>query len=117
MKITKITSLIFIILLLPISVLAQSNESGIFDGMKLDIESSTTVSSGEYAPLWLSSNKYGLSSVEPSSNYERVSLMRGTENDSLKSWRWGYGLDLAVCFNSTSNFVVQQAYVDLVIKN
>ena len=116
MKIFKISCLIFNILLLPMPVLAQSDGPGIFDKMKLSVESSTIVSSGDYAPLWLSSNKYGLSSVEPSSNYERVSLMRGTENDSLKSWRWGYGLDLAVCFNSTSNFVVQQAYVDLVYK-
>lgn len=99
-----------------IPVCAQSDTPGIFDGVNLSVESSTTVSSGDYAPLWLSSNKYGLSSVEPSSNYERAMLMRSYDVDSLKAWKWGYGLDFAVCFNSTSDIVLQQAFVDLKYK-
>ncbi len=94
----------------------RAQEGGLLDGAELRLESSTVVSDGDFAPLWLSGNRYGLVSVEPNSNYERVSFLRSTANDSLRRWRYGYGLDVALCFNHTSDFVIQQAYVDVVYK-
>ena len=38
------------------------------------VEASGNVSNGTYAPLWLTSNRYGLSSVEPNSGYVRAGI-------------------------------------------
>lgn len=82
-------------------------------GLELNIEASGTVASGDYAPLWLSSNKYGLSSIESSSNYERLSVIRTIDNDSLRTWRLGYGADVAVAFNAARTLVIQQAFAEV----
>ena len=44
-------------------------------------EISATTSTGDYAPLWLSANRYGLSSVRPHSAYLRAAI----ERDIVKS--------------------------------
>ena len=111
MKPTK-TVLLSSLLLLSASNLKAQEGNNLTSGLELGVEVSGTVASGDYAPLWLSSNKYGLSSIENWSNYERVSLMRKSNNDSLRNWRRGYGADLAVAFNSARTFVVQQAFVE-----
>ena len=64
------------------------------------------------APLWLTSNRYGLSSVDGSNGYLRVALERSVMRDSLSKWRLGYGADVAVAYNFTSTAVVQQLYAD-----
>ncbi len=92
------------------------DKAKLFDGLSLEVESSTTISDGEFAPLWLSSNRYGLSSIEPNSNYERMTLLRSNETDSARNWRYGYGIDMAICFNHSASFVIQQAYVDVAYK-
>ena len=111
MKPTK-TVLLSSLLLLSASNLKAQEGNNLTSGLELGVEVSGTVASGDYAPLWLSSNKSGLSSIEIWSNYERVSLMRKSNNDSLRNWRRGYGADLAVAFNSARTFVVQQAFVE-----
>ena len=111
MKPTK-TVLLSSLLLLSASNLKAQEGNNLTSGLELGVEVSGTVASGDYAPLWLSSNKYGLSSIENWSNYERVSLLRKSNNDSLRNWRRGYGADLAVAFNSARTFVVQQAFVE-----
>ncbi len=63
-------------------------------------------------PLWLNANKYGLSSLDEKNGYLRGSLVRSLTNDDEKKWGYGYGIDVAVPFNYTSNIVVQQAYVE-----
>lgn len=79
-------------------------------GINYSIEASGTVSNGDNAPLWLSSNRQGLGSVESSSAYERVGISRSQSVDSLKNWRSGYCLDLVLNQNSTSKFLIHQAY-------
>lgn len=93
--------------------LAAQGENSRASGLSLNIEASGTASSGDYAPLWLSSNKYGLSSVNSFSNYERMSVIRSIENDSLRSWRLGYGADVAVALNAARTLVVQQAFAEV----
>lgn len=79
------------------------------------VEMSGTASSGDYAPFWLTSNRYGLSSVENNSGYIRGRVQRSTQADSTRLWRVGYGLDLAVPANYTSKAVVQQFYFDVAL--
>ena len=81
-------------------------------GATLTLETSTTMASGDYAPLWLTANRYGLSSVRTASNYERARLERDFRQDEGQSWQLGYGLDLAVAFGHERTGIVQQAYVE-----
>lgn len=74
------------------------------------VEASANVSSGDYAPLWFTANRNGLSSQKPNSAYLRAGL---TYRKSFNhGWRIGAGLDLAAAVNSPSEFIVQQAYAD-----
>ena len=79
-------------------------------------EVNATVSSGANTPFWLVNNRFGLSSIEKNNGYVRASLFK----DSRKEGRrltWGAGVDLAVPWNFTSSFVVQQLYADLRYRN
>ncbi len=98
--------ILFLLSALPIS--AQSR----LEGIDMSIEASATASSGDYAPLWLSANRYGLGSVRPYSNYERVRAERSLQQDSTRSWRLGYGLDVAVAFGHERTGIVEQAYAE-----
>lgn len=91
---------------------AQSTWRRLSDGLALDVELNGQLSSGDYAPLWLSGNRYGLSSVEANAAYERLTLSRPIEEDSLREWRIGYALDLALQQNAVTTFTIQQAYVE-----
>ncbi len=107
--------ILYALIYFPLNVAAQE-KANILDGVTAVLESSTTVGGGDFAPLWLSSNRYGLASVKPNSNYERASLFRPYETDSVRQWKYGYGFDVALCFNHTASVVVQQAYFDVVYK-
>ena len=75
------------------------------------IEASGNLSNGTYAPLWLTANRYGLSSQEPNSGYIRAGILYDKE---LKHhWHLKAGLDLAGTANQTSDFVIQQAFADI----
>lgn len=95
---------------------AYAQSENLLNGVKYSAEMSGTVSTGEYAPFWLTSNKYGLSSIENNSGYIRGGIYRDVENDSLKKWKFGFGADIAVPVNYTSNFIVEQLYADIQYK-
>ena len=75
------------------------------------VEASANASSGDYAPLWFTANRNGLSSQEPNSAYLRAGL--AYRQSFGHGWKIGAGLDLAGAVNSPSAFVVQQAYADI----
>ncbi len=81
-------------------------------GLEATVEASVTAATGDFAPLWLTANRYGLSSVRSLSNYERVRVERGIMQDSARVWKLGYGLDLALAFGHERTFIVQQAFVE-----
>ena len=80
------------------------------------VEADVNVSAGEYAPMWMTSNRYGLASERPNSGWLRAGV---TYDQPLKrNWRVGAGLDLAGTLNNgavpdRARFVVQQAYADV----
>ncbi|MCD8282845.1 MAG: capsule assembly Wzi family protein [Prevotella sp.] len=80
--------------------------------LEIAAEAQGSLSDG-VTPLWLNANKYGLSSLEETNGYLRVSALRPAERDDARRWRWGYGVDVAVAGNYTSTLVVQQAYAEL----
>lgn len=94
----------------------SAQQAGLIAGAELTMEMSGTLAHGDYAPLWLSANRYGLSSVQTSSAYERLMMVRPEETDSSKSLRLSYGLDVALTQHSVSSFMVNQAYVGAAYK-
>jgi hypothetical protein len=100
-----------LMLVFPSMLRSQSRE--LLGGSSLTVSALGQLSTGDYAPLWLSSNTYGLAPVEANGAYERILLTRPMLADSAFSWRMGYGLDLALLQHGDADFVVQQAYVEL----
>ena len=76
---------------------------------KLEMQASVA---NNTTPLWLNANKYGLSSLDKNNGYLRAAIARPLQADSARRWAIGYCADVAVPINYTSNFVVQQAYVE-----
>jgi len=83
----------------------------IFSGIGAYAETQVTVGKG-HNPLWLNANKYGLSSLDSDNGYLRVAVERDVAADSTRRWGVGYGLDIATAYNTTSSFIVQQAYFE-----
>ena len=80
-------------------------------GIGYEVELQSTFSDGR-TPLWLNANRYGLGSLDEANGYVRAALIRPLRVDSARRWGMGYGVDVAVPYNFTSDFVVQQAFVE-----
>ncbi|MDR1004470.1 MAG: capsule assembly Wzi family protein [Prevotellaceae bacterium] len=77
--------------------------------MSTAAEFGTSVHTGNHTPLWLASNRHGLSSLR-NSGYLRGAVFY---KDTLRTWQWRAALDVAATAGFTAAFVVQQAYIDL----
>lgn len=73
-------------------------------------EVQATGATGDYNPLWLNANKYGLSSLDKGNGYLRAGIFHNMEADSARRWAYAYGADIAVATGFTSTLVVQQAF-------
>ena len=115
----KRLSIVFILMQMSAGVLAQYAWQGdaglskrdIGKGITYKIEAQGSFSS-EKTPLWLNANKHGLSSLEKNNGYLRGQVIRPLNNDSARRWAVGYGVDVAIPVNYTSNVVVQQAFAE-----
>ena len=100
-----------------ISVSAQTKFTNFTKELTQDIEYNieiqNTAGTGTYSPLWLNANKHGLSSVNPKNGYLRAGIHRKSFNDRNRNWEIGYGIDLALAYNFTSSFVVQQLFAEV----
>lgn len=94
------------------------------DSLQYRVEASASVAPEGAMPLWLVSNKYGLSSLQDASGYLRFGVKQPSfEFSKSADWKLGYGADLVVPVNYTTenietgkqrtNFIVQQLYADL----
>ncbi len=104
---------ILVLWFLPTSAFPQKER--LTDGLEIGLEAQASVSHGK-TPLWLNANKYGLSSLDKSNGYVRMSALRPAEADTARKWKWGYGIDVAAAANYTSTIVVQQAYGEMAWK-
>lgn len=96
---------------------AQSVLKRLVDSVEYRAERTFTVSdAGGRTPFWLASNKYGLGGVKHNNGHLRWGVFKDQEKDAAK-WRVGYGADIAIAHNYTSDFIVQQLYLDLGYKN
>ncbi len=106
----KKTVVILVLCAFAVGGWSQGEGRGLFENLEYNAEAQGTFGGGDHNPLWLNANKYGLSSLENNNAYLRGSVCRPLQNDSLRKWGIGYGVDLAVAANFTSTLVVQQAY-------
>lgn len=99
-----------------LSVQAQDDEVEMplqpLHNLQFNMEAQVSASEG-VTPLWLNANKHGLSSLENVNGYMRAAVIRPLSTDSLRKWGIGYGVDVAVATNYTSDVIVQQAFAEL----
>lgn len=115
----KILKLLFLLSLFFSFELQAQNEYVLSDTVKLrqfknieyKIETQGSFSVNK-TPLWLNANKYGLSSLKDINSYLRIAAERNISTDNGRKWGIGYGVDLATAINYTSNFIVNQAYIE-----
>lgn len=94
------------------SVSGGAIASEIPDSISYSVEGTASFSTGQNTPFWLVNNRFGLSSVEKNNGYLRAGLFKEA-NRNGKKFAWGAGVDLAVAYNFSSTFIVQQLYADL----
>lgn len=105
---------LFILPLLCLASVVIPAQSYLFEDIEYSALASGTAGSGDNAPFWFTSGRYGLSTRENYSGLFRAELHRSAETDSLHYWRVGYGLDLASpIYKNSGYFCIQQAYFDL----
>ena len=74
-------------------VRAQSNQwARLTDTLHLKTEFTATASHGDFAPYWMSNNRYGVASVNTKWASMRVGLSRDQQDDQGRKWQVGYGL-------------------------
>lgn len=86
------------------------------EDVEYGISATGIAGSGDDAPFWFVSNRYGLIDNQDNQGVVRARIQRDVKADSLRKWRIGYGLDLAVPINQESKFILQQAYADFQYK-
>lgn len=96
-----------LITLLVIPTFSQKSDS-IF---QYRVEAAVTASTGDFAPLWLTANRYGMESERPNSGYLRAGLE--WKKNFKHNWHIKAGIDLAGGLKQTSDFWIQQAYADI----
>ena len=104
---------VFLLSLLATTINAFAQSRDWDKGISYSIEMYGAVSNGKHAPFWLTANRYGLPSIERNSGYIRGSISRNAEADSTRHWDIGYGADIVIPCNHTSNFFIQQTYADI----
>ena len=97
---------LYILCLFATPILGQEQEPA----FNYKVEATGIVTNGEFAPLWLTANRYGKTSAKD----KQASLQAGIfyHQDFKHHWRIEAGLDLIGGKNLTSNFWVHQAYAD-----
>ena len=81
------------------------------DSISARVETEATFSGGDFAPLWLSTNKYGMGSTGNNSFYLRAGA--DWNRNFRRGWKLGAELDIAGGAGTVSKFWVQQAYFDV----
>lgn len=94
-----------------VQVQKDTVKARVFKAINYKVETQGSFSNTK-TPLWLNANKFGLSSLDKTNGYFRTAIERPLSVDEGRKWGIGYGIDIAAPLNYTSNFVVQQAYIE-----
>lgn len=85
--------------------------SNIYSQVGINVESGVLISGGDFAPYWLSTNKYGMHSVESNNGYLRAGI--DWRKSFANNWSIEVGADLSAGYNYASDVWLQQAYFDV----
>ena len=99
---------LFPLLMFALPIQAQKSEWG---KIRYEIETEAIVSTGDYAPFWLVSNRHGLTSLKNNSITITAGAFR--DFDKKRGLTWAYGIELAGAWNNSSPFYIQQLYADV----
>ena len=113
MKTTMKNSIIIFLCLLLMPLGAMGQTERLAEDVRYGVSLRGTGGGGDNAPFWFSNNRYGLGPVENNSILARAYIKRDAENDSLMSWRIGYGADAAAGYGNQNEVCVQQLYLDV----
>ena len=80
------------LLALSCSLSAQIQETPAGDATSYRAEMGGTLSSGDYAPFWIASNRYGVVPLDADNAYLKAGVFH--RQHFGKGFRWGVGLDL-----------------------
>ncbi len=69
------------------------------------------LSSGSYAPFWITSNRYGVVPVEDDNAYLKAGVFHSQHFG--KDFRWGAGLDLVAAVPRYKNVYIHQIYAEI----
>lgn len=106
--------LFIILFIIPTFIKLNSQNVNITEKINYLVELNTNMSVGEVSPFWLSSNKYGLSSIEKNSGYLRGCIKQNLIHNN--KWRLTYGIDIALPVNYSSDFIIHQLFSDIKYK-
>ena len=105
------------LLALTTSIAVSAQFSRLADTLHLRAELTATASHGDFAPYWMSNNRYGVASVGNNWSTMRLGISRLQQDDAQRLWQVGWGLEIAPLVEKhDSRFVLQQAYVDVQYK-
>lgn len=76
-----------------------------------EISTEIQCGNGRFSPYYFTSNKHGVTSINPNSGYIRAALFK--ELDLSKKFSYGFGIDLAGSYNNNSEVWIQQLYGEL----
>ena len=110
------TSYLVLVLLLLAFAPAWAQEEGGFTDLDNELEfvfeRQITFGNGT-TPLWLNANRYGLSSVDSDNGYLAFGVEGSKTLGNGNSWFLNFGAEIAVAYNNTSSFIIQQLYGQL----
>ena len=111
-KMGSLRQYLLFVFLFPLLVFAQGRaELGEWNKISYTLQTDIVVSKGKHTPLWLVSNRHGLSSLENNNANLSVGIVR--DFDRKKGFAWAYGAEVAGAYNHYSSFYVQQLYADV----
>lgn len=85
--------------------------NGLYSQVGVNVETDILFSGGDFAPYWLSTNKYGMHGVENNNGYIRAGI--NWRKSFSHGWNIAAGADLATGYNNVSNVWIQQAFGDV----
>ena len=108
-----------VILLFHVVALCSFAQPGrLVDTLLFHNEMTGQLGSGDFAPYWMTNNRYGLSTEKKEAFIWRRSLKRDIRNDEDRNWKIGYGLEFSNVFEKKdTRWILQELYGDVQYKS
>ena len=99
------------LMLIPLSLKPQIKRLG--EDIRYGASLRGTFGGGDCAPFWFTNNRYGLGPIDNNTFLARAYIGRDINADKQRTWRIGYGADLAAGYGNQCKFNLQQLFFDV----